>query len=262
MKLPLVLMYHIIAPCPGDADSEERGLFVDSDTFDRQMHELAVQGIQSMTLDQYASAIKGGVHSSKTFLLTFDDAYAQIDAVVRPTLVRHGFTAVMFANWAHLGALNTWDAHHPNLARLEIASKEQLKEMAAGPWEIASHGLRHEDLRGVERQQRIAELIECRERLSDLIKKPVVDLAYPYGYYDLELQEDVLLAGYRMAFAAADTGSSDPLQLSRRAVSGTDSLRAFRLKTSRWSNGLYRVHRLAPRWARSAAHHLMGEAAR
>jgi peptidoglycan/xylan/chitin deacetylase (PgdA/CDA1 family) len=255
-------MYHIIAPCPRDADSVEAGLFIDSDTFKRQMGELAAQGVQSLTLDQYASAIKGGVRPSKRLLLTFDDAYAHVDAAVRPTLAHHGFTAVMFANWAHLGGLNAWDSHHPNLAKLEIASKELLKEMAAGPWEIASHGLRHEDLRGVDRQQRLAELIECRERLSDLVKKPVVDLAYPYGYCDSELQEDVLLAGYRMAFGAAVTSSSDPLQLPRRPVSGKDSLRTFRLKTSRWANGLYRVHRLAPRWARYAVHHFIGEAAR
>lgn len=258
MRLPVVLLYHVIAPCPEDADGEERGLFVDRMSFEQQMDDLVARGYQTLTLDQFASATREGAVPARSFLLTFDDAYAHIDAVVSPVLRRHGFTAVMFACSAHLGRSNTWDADHKNLAKLHIADDEQLIRMAAGPWEIASHGSRHVDLRGIEQRRRQNELVEARERLSQLVKKPVVDLAYPYGFDDPSVQADVRAAGYRMAFTMGPATGAGPLHLPRRPIRGTDSLRVFKLKTSGWSDGIYRVRGLAPDWAQSAARTVLG----
>jgi peptidoglycan/xylan/chitin deacetylase (PgdA/CDA1 family) len=262
MKLPVVLLYHVVAPCPPDADPVEGSLFVEPSAFEQQMDELAAQGYRTLTLDDYASAVDGAPAPPKSVLLTFDDAYAHVDAVVSPILRRHQFSAVMFACPAHLGGRNSWDQDHPNLARLEIAIREQLLEMSAGPWEIASHGLHHVDLRTVDPERRRAELAEARDRLSYLVRKPVVDLAYPYGYDDPAIREDVRQAGYRLAFVATPIRSLDPLRLSRHPVNGADSLAVFRLKTAGWSNGLYRFSGFAPGWVRTAARTVLGAGAR
>jgi len=262
LSLPVALLYHVISPRPQDADGEERGLFVDRMNFEEQMDDLMTRGYRTLTLDQYAAAVDGGAAPARSFLLTFDDAYAHIDAVVSPILRRHGFTAVIFACAAHLGGSNTWDADHSNLTKLQIAGREQLATMATGAWEIASHGSRHIDLRRMERRRRQDELVEARERLSELVKKPVVDLAYPYGFDDPSVRADVRAAGYRMAFTMGHTTQSDPFHLPRRPIRGTDSLPVFRLKTSGWSDNLYRIGGVAPYWARSAARALLGAAAR
>jgi peptidoglycan/xylan/chitin deacetylase (PgdA/CDA1 family) len=258
LRVPVVLLYHIIASCPEDADGEERGLFVDRRNFEQQMDDLVARGYRTLTLDQFASATHAGAAPARSLLLTFDDAYAHIDAVVSPVLRRHGFTAVMFACPAHLGGNNTWDIEHKNLAMLQIAGEEQMAAMASGPWEIASHGNRHVDLRGMDQQRRHDELVEARERLSQLVKKPVVDLAYPYGFDDPRVRADVRSAGYRVAFTMGHTTGSDPFHLPRRPIRGTDSLPVFRLKTSGWSDNLYRMGGVAPDWARSAARTVMG----
>ena len=249
MRLPLVLLYHIVAPCPADADMEERGLFVEPMTFKEQMNDLATRGFRTLTLDQFAAAISAPA-PPKSFVLTFDDAYAHVDPIVSPVLRAHRFSAVMFACPAQLGGKNTWDSGHSNLSKLDIATWEQLKDMAHGPWEIASHGQRHVDLRSLDPDQRRADLREARAQLSEIARKPVVDLAYPYGFDDPTVRADVLAAGYRMAFTAWHTSSADPLHLRRRPIRGTDSMTVFRLKTNGWSDGLYR--------ARGAARTLMG----
>jgi peptidoglycan/xylan/chitin deacetylase (PgdA/CDA1 family) len=253
MRLPVVLLYHAVAPRPHDADEVERGLFVDPEAFCAQMNGLAKRGFVTLTLDQFASAVGGAPAPPKSFLLTFDDGYAHVEPVVSPILKRHGFTAVMFACWQPLGTRNTWDPLHRNLSRLEITSHDQLAAMAAGPWEIACHGLRHADLRGLNRSQRQAELIEVRDRLSDLTKKPVFDLAYPYGYDDAEVRADARLSGYRMAFTAVPGNNQDRFHLSRCPIRGDDSLVAFRLKTIALSDRIYRTRRLWPNWARRTA---------
>jgi peptidoglycan/xylan/chitin deacetylase (PgdA/CDA1 family) len=183
-------------------------------------------------------------------LLTFDDAYAHIAEVVTPVLRRHGFTAVMFVPWQHLGGRNSWDPHHPNLAELEIATPELLKDMIAGPWELASHGMRHIDLTQLDFQERRAHLTTARESLSDLVGSPVRDLAYPYGVSDRSTQDDARLTGHRMAFSAETFETHDPLRQPRRPIKGGDSLLTFRLKTSPPCAWLY--HR-APSAARGLA---------
>jgi peptidoglycan/xylan/chitin deacetylase (PgdA/CDA1 family) len=262
MKLPVALIYHVVAPCPPDADPIERSLFVEPGAFEQQIDDLAAQGYRTLTLDAYAAAVDGAPGPPKSVLLTFDDAYAHVDAVVSPILRRYQFSAVMFTCPAHLGGRNSWDRNHPNLARLEIASREQLLDMSAGSWEIASHGLYHVDLRTLDPERRRTELAEARDRLSHLLTKPVVDLAYPYGSDDPAIREDVRQAGYRLAFVATPIRSVDPLHLSRQPVNGADSLAIFRLKTAGWSNGLYRMSGFAPGWVRTAARTVLGAGAR
>jgi peptidoglycan/xylan/chitin deacetylase (PgdA/CDA1 family) len=244
LTLPLVLLYHIIAPRPADADAEERGLYVDQSRFERQMNDLANRGFESLRLDQFDSAVRGESVPPKAFLLTFDDAYAHVDRAVSPVLNKHGFSAVMFACPSHLGATNTWDSDHPNLSRLEIATRAQLARMARGPWEIASHGQRHIDLR-LQGCGRAEELRSARADLSSIIGEPVLDLAYPYGGCDASVREDVRAAGYRMAFTAWHATGAERFQLSRRPIKGTDSMTTFRLKTSLWSDRLYDVREAA-----------------
>ena len=87
--------------------------------------------------------------------------------------------------------------------------------------------------------QRRADLVESHVRLSELARRPVRDLAYPYGVHDAAVREDVRLAGYRMAFTASGRRSVDPQRLPRRPVRGGDRPGLFRLKTSSTGQWLY-----------------------
>jgi peptidoglycan/xylan/chitin deacetylase (PgdA/CDA1 family) len=232
-------MYHAVWPTPANADALERRLFVHPDRFAVQMGYLAKRRYRALSLGEYAGILNGGP-SGRDLLITFDDAYSHIDQVVTPVLDQYGFRAVLFAPWEHLGRRNNWDSQHPNLASLTIASRAQLIAMDDGPWEVASHGLRHVDLTRLRNADRRAQLVEARERLSDLLGRAVQDLSYPWGKHDASVREDALISGHRLAFATRFGNSHDPLQLTRRPIFGSDSMPIFRMKTTSWSDIFYR----------------------
>jgi peptidoglycan/xylan/chitin deacetylase (PgdA/CDA1 family) len=252
-----VLLYHAIRQVPRSADPIERDLFVHPDEFAWQMSDLAARRYRTLTLDEYEAALSGSPQQNPSVLLSFDDAYEHIDDVVTPILRRYGFSAVVFAPWEHLGRLNSWDDDHAYLAHLRVSSRDQLRSMSAGLWEVASHGLCHVDLSTVAHGQLEADLRLARESLGALIGGDVHDLAYPYGVASRKVRRAAQEAGYRMAFMAGPAQTGDRFQLPRRPIRGSDSRAVFRLKTSSWGSWYYRQERRAPGWARSSARTLL-----
>ena len=240
---------------PTNADPVERDLMVSPEDFEWQMADLASRGHRTLTLDEYFAGL-GRDASERTFLLTFDDAYAAVDGAVTPILRRFGWTAVMFASYSQLGGYNTWDGQYRCLRTLRIASAAELKSMSSGPWEVASHGLRHVDLMSLLPDQCERELTEARGLLSDLTGRPVLDLAYPYGAQTAGVRMAAQAAGHRMAFTAGRESTTDRFALDRRPIRGVDSRTVFRMKTSGWADLLYGIADRSPSWARSAARRL------
>ncbi len=254
MNAPPVLLYHIVGDVPPLADREEARLFVPVERFRNQMASLAARGYRTLTLDQYFHRLTVGPVRERAVLLTFDDAYAGAYQTVTPILEQHGFTAVMFAPFAHLGRANDWDAGHRHLIQLLISTAEQLTAIDGETWEVASHAFCHVDLRTLSPEERVRQLTTARHSLSQLLGRQVLDLAYPYGAHDQGVREDALAAGYRMAFTARGSdGARDVLQLPRRPVRGGDSEVEFLLKTSPFARPLYRAHRLATTLASQGA---------
>ena len=252
METPSTLLYHIILPAPANADAFERTLFLSPERFATQMNDLHRRGFRTMTLGEFGDALVCGRSPERRVLLTFDNAYAHVDETVTPILTRLGFSAVMFAPWQHLSGLNCWDAHKPNLARLRLASRQQLSRMATSSWEIASHGLRHVDLTKLQESQIFRELVESREALEQLLGHPVRDLAYPFGATDDRVRRAAVAAGYERAFLAHPSVEGDRLSIGRRLVRGDEGMLIFRLKTSSFSGYAARLGRVAPAWVKSA----------
>jgi peptidoglycan/xylan/chitin deacetylase (PgdA/CDA1 family) len=231
-------MYHAVRPLSGRWDLLERALVIDPQVFARQIERLAFAGWRTLTLAEYAGSLEGPP-AGRRFLLTFDDAYEGLDDFVTPVLRRHGYTAVVFAPWAHLGAPNSWDVD-PALCRLRVMSAAALRELVAGPWELASHGCRHVDLRTMHPEVRRRELQMSKEALSELAGRPVRALAYPFGYANPGVRRDAVMAGFELGFVARPYPSGDRLGLPRRAITGLDRGPLLHLRTARrpW---LYRL---------------------
>lgn len=225
-------MYHAVRELPKWTPAIQRQLIVDPEVFAWQLDELARRSYTTITLDEFHAASRDRRSVRRRLMLTFDDAYAHIFDVVTPILERHGFGAVVFVPWSHIGTHNDWDEDAPNLTGLPIASSEQLIAAASGPWEVASHGAHHVDLRELDPAERHAQLEESRVELSELVGRPVRDLAYPYGAQDTSVREDARAAGYRMAFGADLGDRYDLMALPRRAIRGQEGRKAFLIKAS------------------------------
>jgi peptidoglycan/xylan/chitin deacetylase (PgdA/CDA1 family) len=240
VRAPLALLYHAIGSVGAGTDLLQRALFVEPGTFARQMARLASSGYRSMRLEEYAASLDGCISRARRFLLTFDDAYAHVEEQVTPVLVRHGFSAVTFVPWAHVGGRNEWDGRHRVLSRLRIMTARELRALDASPhWEVASHGGRHVDLRAQDANVRRRELREAREGLSSLLGREVDALAYPYGYQDARVRDDVRAAGFRLAFTAMGHGPVERYRIPRRPIASWDRGLLFTFRTAPPSAWLY-----------------------
>ncbi|TMB46912.1 MAG: polysaccharide deacetylase family protein [Chloroflexi bacterium] len=230
MERRLVLMYHGIRPLSGGGFLEQ-ALVVEPHAFAAQIGRLAAAGYRSLRVDDYAGG-RWREGFGRGVLLTFDDAYEGLEEYVSPVLRHFGYTAVVFAPVAHLGGFNTWDARNRALSRLRIVDRDGLRALADGPWEVASHGFRHVDLRQLDRPTRLGELVMSREAIAEIVGSAPRALAYPFGHADKAVRADAVAAGFEIAFVATPYATGDPLRMPRRAINNLDRALLFDIRMS------------------------------
>jgi peptidoglycan/xylan/chitin deacetylase (PgdA/CDA1 family) len=227
---PFVLMYHSVA----DHHEDPYQVTVSQARFAKQMRWFARRGLRGVSMRDLLAARAAG-RGRRMFGLTFDDGYADFATNVLPVLARHRFTATVFAVVGRLGGHNDWD---PLCPRKTLMTAQQLQWAAAHGVEIASHGLHHRALSGVDTTTLVQEIEHSRKMLQDLIGSPVTGFSYPYGDRDEAAILAVRAAGYDYACADRPTGARDRHALPRTYVGEADH--ALRLEAKRlrhWLRG-------------------------
>jgi len=206
---PPVLCYHRIAGPP------ELGVTrIGRSVFARQMRALAEAGWRTLTLAEFAAAVRRTPHAplphaptpSKVFLLTFDDGYASLGDHAYPLLAELGFTATTFLITDHVGRTNTWDVRYTwrRLAHLDWPAIEAWR---ARGFDFASHSASHVRLTWLADAPAAAELARSREtlcaRLGEAAGRAV---AYPFGASDARIERLAAAAGYELGFGGVRGG--------------------------------------------------------
>jgi len=210
--VPILLYHHI-----GFSLKDEQVYYISPETFDQQMNLLYQWGYKAISVELLARAINQGAElPAKPILLTFDDGSETTYTTALPIMKRYGFTGVSYIVYNYVGITHYMDV-------------EQIRALHAAGWEIGSHGLSHRDLTlHPERQE--AEIVQSRRQLEALLGVPVLSFAYPFGAYNDDSLHFVHTAGYTAAMGLGNEslqGSKNLFYLSRRAVKGTDDIRAF-----------------------------------
>lgn len=186
--LPLVLMYHSVAPY----DEDPYLVTVSPARFEQQMRWLHRRGLRGTSIRELLAARAAGRDRGMVGL-TFDDGYADFAHYAVPVLRRFGFTATAFVVAGRLGGTNAWDEAG---ARKALMTAEQVREVAAQGVEIGSHGLRHAALTSVGIDEIVAEVANSRALLRQVCGGPVSGFCYPYGEVDAVTVDAVRAAGY------------------------------------------------------------------
>lgn len=221
--MPMVAMYHSVAPDPEDPYR----VTVHPDRFAAQMAWLARHGRRGVAVRDLLAAVPGA--NRGLVGLTFDDGYADFAEHALPVLRRHGFGATVFAIAGRLGEQNDWDSEGPRKALLTGA---QLAELASAGVEIGSHGMRHVRLPQATDADLRSETAASRRLLAEITGQDVAGFCYPYGDLDARAERSVREAGYDYACAiwpSAQTGrhalhrsyvgnDDGPLRLSAKAL--------------------------------------------
>lgn len=173
LKVP-ILMYHYISEPPADADVYRVDLSVTPEMFRQQMAYLSDNGYTPIDLYDLSAAIVSHKElPEKPIILTFDDGYLDNYEVAYPILQEYGFTGTFFVVSEFI-----------DQQREGYMTWPMVEEMAAAGMRIESHSRTHPDLRGMDRDRLIWEILGSQETLAAHIGYTPRYFCYPGGSYD------------------------------------------------------------------------------
>lgn len=241
--MPLVLMYHSVAPYKEDPHE----VTITPQRFERHMRWLRGRGLRGVSMTELLSAVADG-RSRGLVGLTFDDGYQDFVQFAMPILRQYGFTATVFALAGRLGGDDEWNRPAP---KKRLLTAEQVGRAAQSGIEIGSHGLDHVPLRDVDDVQLDGETARSRTILQELTGQRIEGFCYPWGHLNDRVVKAVRGAGYGYACAIGPSSAIGRYAIPRTFVHDRDTM--WRLDAKRLRSGLMVNNRLAVRHHRSRA---------
>lgn len=205
--LPLILLYHHIAPVeniPQSADRvrDEGWAFTHSpEAFEFQLRELRRRAYRFVSLGQLVDGIQAtGREGHDSVAVTFDDGWIDNYTFAAPLLKKLGVPATFFVTTAHL------QEGRQEPARMNCA---QLREMAAQGLTIGSHTRTHPDLTRISDGAAREEIAGSKADLERVLGISVDFLADPGGAFNTRVAVLARQAGYRAACSVLGPKGND-----------------------------------------------------
>jgi peptidoglycan/xylan/chitin deacetylase (PgdA/CDA1 family) len=234
-----VLMYHRVG-VPHAPD--DRTYCITPARFESHMRALEGAGYTAVPIETLVAWLEGcsAKLPARPFVLTFDDGFADLHRHAWPLLHDLGWPATIFLVTGLIGDHDRWmqlpGRHRP---RTPLLTAAQVAEMAAAGIRFHSHSSTHADLVTLSGDALTEEIARSRQRLGELLGRPVDCFAYPFGHHDERVVAAVKAAGYRAAFSVLsgfNQRDADRWRIRRLDVFGTDTprelLRKVRLGTN------------------------------
>lgn len=183
----VVLLYHHVS------DTTPKSTSISPAQFDAQMDYLERNNFTIVPLLELTEKLRKGDNlPDKTVAITFDDSYVSVYQSAFPRLKKRGWPFTFFVNTDSVGA-----------GKLFV-SWDQLREMSKHGVTIANHTTRHNHLPRREKSESLgqwrlriaAEINSAQEKIAQEIGSAPKILAYPYGEYDVEVQQIAKKLGY------------------------------------------------------------------
>jgi peptidoglycan/xylan/chitin deacetylase (PgdA/CDA1 family) len=222
-KLP-ILLYHRIVKSKADAGHQK--IYVYEEQLRKQFEHLKKNNIQTITFRELNQATPSTDFNNK-IILTFDDGYEDNYTLLFPLLKEFGFTAVIYL--VTRLKRNEWGIKE-NEPACNLLSTAQIKEMDAFGIEFGSHTCTHQALNHLSIQEARVEIEDSKKDIEELLQKPILSFAYPYGGISPQVKELVKAAGIPFAISTK-TGPmnwfDDKMQLRRIEIRPGESLGSF-----------------------------------
>jgi len=246
-----VLTFHRVAP-------EEHGVVglkpVSPEQFRRYLRWISGAGFTPITPAEWLSHVRSGTPDlRRPVLITFDDAYAELEAHALPALEEARFASVVFVPTDFIGATNRWDQKH-GFTDIPLMDERSIAAWSGRGVIFGSHGASHADLAELEQDARCAELDRSMRRLREITGAGPDAIAYPYGAVNADAATDVARR-FSLGFTTQpglNAVSTNPVELRRAAVPPSASWLRFRLLLALGFDPIYRLAEIIRprRWLR------------
>lgn len=210
------LLYHHVGPVREPAC---RGLTVAGEAFRKQMGALSAMGYTTITPADWVSYVRGkGECPPRCFMLTFDDAYADLIAHAFPVLEKYRFSATVFVPTSLAGSEIACSPSNPD-AFLPLMSRNEIAHWAKKGIEFGAHSRTHADLTTLPAGELDGEIAGSGNDLAAWLGEPVSAFAYPYGHSD-DRARAVASTHFAVAFGIEEglNDASTPLFNLRRTM--------------------------------------------
>ncbi len=228
------LMYHELEVPGRELCQTEPGYVryvVTEARFREQLARLEEKGFRGLSVTE---ALHNSTEGGPGIAITFDDGSESDLIAAAPALKERGFNATFYAVPAFLGQRG-------------YLSERQLRELSDLGFEIGSHSMTHAFLTDLGADRLQVEIAGAKDRLEQLIGRPVDHFACPGGRWNRRVSQIAELAGYRSVATsriAANSTSADPFRLARLVVERDTTMAEF--------EDTCRAHRLLARQVRVA----------
>lgn len=174
-----VLVYHKIGYPPRESNLKE--LWVTPEKFDSQISYLTEKGYRLVGFSDLKKIYENSEPVDNIVVITFDDGYENNYIYAYPILKKYEAKGNIFVVYNTIGKTNIW--HNPSTEPwINMATKDQIIEMdRSGVIEFGSHTMNHPRLENIEHDNAVWEIKESKKQLENLLQKPVIAFAYPYG---------------------------------------------------------------------------------
>ncbi len=220
-KIP-ILTYHSFGPKPDFKENKTQLQYrVTAAMFESQMKALVDKGYHTITFaDLVDNQLNGKPLPEKSVVLTFDDGWkSQYDLAV-PILEKYNLTGTFFIITNSTGTK-------------AYMSVDELKDLHAKGFEIASHTKSHPRLPTLDDTKLLEELQGSKNVLEDKLGITVKTLAYPYYAHDARVMQAVQDVGYLGARAGWGGFKNDATHLfnmvSQESVNNPDPFASKRI---------------------------------
>jgi GT2 family glycosyltransferase/peptidoglycan/xylan/chitin deacetylase (PgdA/CDA1 family) len=223
------LLYHHVGPPPAGMPA---ALTITPERFERQVRYLARRGFTGITAGRWLEWLETGAPlPPRPFVLTFDDAYADLAAHAFPVLRRQGFGATVYVVTGRIGGTSDWDGER-GVPPLPLLRREQITEWSREGIEFGAHTRTHPALGPLPEAAVREEVRGGRAELEAATGAPVRSFAYPYGGAPPSARTAAAEA-YALSFTleeGVNTLATDPHLHRRTMVQPSDTLLDLELR--------------------------------
>jgi peptidoglycan/xylan/chitin deacetylase (PgdA/CDA1 family) len=225
-------MYHKVS------DDKADGLTIPVPVLDQQLSFIRDKGYTVINFKELHSMIsEGSALPLNPLILTFDDAYENFKTHALPLLLKYNFKATVFVPVGYMGKTNIWDQ-----GKESIMGPEMIKELTrTGSTEIGLHSFKHKSYRFFDIDRMKEDLNNCFKTMAEYMIPFVPVLAYPFGGFPWDnkillhemkkfFRESGLNFAVRIGNRINPLPVSDPFELKRIDIKGTDDFHTFKIK--------------------------------